>query len=393
MGNQTLLTPTSLDNIATSGQVSPDEVTLPLPLFPPSDNEDLCPDCSYSDWREGGVKELMLETRRAYSVVDAVWGGNFVERMSKCRTHADFKIDPETGKLHLISNSCRVPFCPYCAEARARFVGWNACEFFEKQPWKGHMVLTTVSVAAEDLAERVDDIKKWRAKLMGSALWKNNNMTGSFWVVQPQPKDDGKYYNVHIHALVTGAAAPGRKPGLPQRQLSAKWKKITGHSDIVFIRQVRNLSKAVSDITRYVGRPGNLLDIDYENQAEFIHAMEGKRIVGTTGICTAKKGGIVLHHVKRDPDETQLVRLARVETIWALVRAGNEDAKTMLRCYGTGEALPEGVWDRCRAAVCEIEGRFAGLSEASTERGPPESAQMSFEMESANCGFGSSGGW
>jgi len=300
-----------------------------------------------------------------YSAYDVVYESSHLETFEKCRTVSWSVYDGDDMSVHIRSNGCHERWCPVCAEGKAAYVGHSCREFFEGQTEARSLVLT-FKHSDDPLEDQLKRASKLRAALCRTKLWRKH-VTGSVFFLQIKPKDGGREWHVHYHILVTGSY-------IPQKGLSKKWQKITGDSKVVHVQEVKNLDKALSDVVRYVGRPANLLDVDWEHQTELVHATRRIRLCGTTGICTEKNGGISLRLPKREQDEGNVKRVGKTETIWALARQGDEDAREFCRKERSGEKIDPGVIDRLWRKCAEIEGTFTGVSEPEKARAPPPPA-------------------
>ena len=273
---------------------------------------------SYRAVRLQEFPDLAIVTEQVSGEHDENYGTYYRERFWKCRTMAWYVRDVESDMIRIQSNSCRLRWCPMCADARAKIILHSCRDFFEKQSSVRHLTLTQKHNDLP-LGEQVAQIKKSFVNLRRCSGWRKY-VTGCIWFLQIKPSCGGKWWHVHLHILLTGSY-------MPQSWISEKWLKITGDSKIVHIRSVENLGKALKDVARYVGRPANLLDVAPEHRLELVHSTDGIRLCGTTGICNA----VSLRPPKFKPVDSRNEYLGRYSTIQRLAANGDESARDVIR--------------------------------------------------------------
>ncbi len=312
------------------------------------------------------IPDLVIVTRSVFDEHDVSDGSNWLSRFEVCRTLAWFVWNVEIEMIRVHSNSCRLRWCPVCAEARSNTIAHSCCEFFSKQSAVRFLTLTQKHTDLS-LDEQITRIKKSFAQLRRCAGWRKY-VTGCVWFLQVKPSCGGKWWHVHLHMLLTGSY-------IPQKWLSEKWLKVTGDSKIVDIRSVCNLDSALSDVVRYAGRPANLLDVSEKYRMELVCATDKIRICGTTGICRA----VSLRPPKFKQDNSRYKVLGRYSTIMKLAAAGDERARDIVRAERNGTPLEnahsfQGVDDF-------IDDKFPGFGSVEpmppdlfspNERAPPE---------------------
>lgn len=362
----------------TTGKTTADGVTPATA----QNSADYIPDCSYREQLFSRFPKLTKVTEQALSAFDVVYEAGYGKQLDDCRTITWVGLNRETRRVVYHANSCRLRWCPVCADVKAGQIARSCKEFFSKQK-EVRFVTLTLKHRDEPVKVQLDRATKCLAALRRTVLWRKH-VTGCIGFMQSKPIRGGDEWHNHFHMLLTGSY-------LPKRALIALWKKITGDSFIVDIQQIKgddDLEKAVNDIVRYVGRPSHLLDVDLEHQAELIDAMRGRRLGITTGNCREKEGGISLRPPKRDVDEGNEERWGRIETFWELGRQGDAGARAAYRAELMAEPLDPK--HNPGQQIRKMEGKFTGLSESSSERGPPKSSQMRFETD---FGFGSDEKW
>lgn len=373
-GVKTGFSATSVHHKETTEGFLPDGVTTSQADFSP-ENEDLAEnpdylsekevfawlwdDTTYRERRLRDFPDLVPVTEQVWEDYDAAFGSNYIERFRKCRTDAWIVRNIENGLLKVLSNSCRLRFCPVCAEARAKIVARSCREFLEDQS-RVRLMTLTMKHGDEPLEEQVKMIKKFFVRLRQRVGWRKC-VTGCVWFLQVKPVEGGESWHIHFHVLLTGLY-------MPHKWLSETWNKITGGSYIVDLRLVCDrgrdcgLGLVLSDVARYAARPANLLEVDREHRLELILATEKIRLCGTTGIC---RDGISLRPPKFVKDESCLEQMGDFETVKRLARGG--DKRAFVVVSGWLNNTPVGPGFSCQETDDFIDDRFTGLS----PRGPP----------------------
>lgn len=333
------------------------------------------------DYRESQLKEyaeLVPVTESDLAKHDLNYGSNFLVRFWKCRTMAWRSQDPETLLIRTQSNSCRLRWCPMCADARVSIITHNCFEFLSKQKAVRFLTLT-MKHSGLPVGEQIRRMKKCFVKLGRRVGWKKY-VTGSIAFLHLKENDEKTEYHVHLHIFITGSY-------VPQRWLSAEWLKVTGDSLIVHVQAAhseKELGKTIKDYARYAGRPANLLDISAEHRLEVIHAFEGIRVCWTTGKCK----GVSLSPKKYKQGDSKLVNLGRDSTIRRAAAAGNLDALCILYCADRNVPYP-GVAPSFRDDDDSDDNVSAGFLSpveplppslfSPNERSPPEAGGCQYE--------------
>lgn len=334
------------------------------------DNSDFL-DSSYRSGRLMEYYDLVAILDFVLSESDLKYCTNMLERFQKCRTMAWQYLDPETWLIKSQSNSCRLRWCPMCAEAHVNIIAHNCFEFLSKQKDVRFLTLT-MKHSDLPLSEQIRLMKKCFIKLGRRVGWKKY-VTGSIPFLHVKRNPDNTEWHVHLHIILTGSY-------VPQEWLSSEWLKVTGDSIIVHIKAAhteKELGLTIKDFTRYAGCPANLLKIPIEHQLEVVHAFEGIRVCWTTGIC----GAVSLSPPKYNKDDSKLINLGRDSTIRRRAAAGDLNALRILYCSDRGvpfENAPSfrddddgGAGNNCSAGfLSPVEPLPSNLFSAN-ERAPP----------------------
>jgi len=353
---------TSVHTKETTRQVFENNFGTELDFAPDADDTqaEFFGECGYRASRFQKFPDLVPDTEQVFADHDADYGSSYQERFRACRTMAWCVREVEAEMIRVHSNSCRLRWCPVCAEARANIIARSCREFFEKQSSVRFLTLTQKR-SDLPLKEQVARIKKSFAKFRRCSGWRKY-VTGCVWFLQIKPSCGGKWWHIHLHILLTGSY-------IPQDWLSEKWLEVTGDSKIVDIRFVDELDSALRDVVRYAGRPANLLDVSPEYRLELVHATDKIRVCGTTGICKA----VSLRPPKFNKGDSRYENLGRYSTIQRLAATGDERARDILRAVRDKTPLKNA--HSFRDVDDFIDNEFTGLSPIepmSRSRAPPE---------------------
>lgn len=359
---ETAFFPSSVHTKETTRQFFENDCRTDLDFAPDADDTqaEFFGECGYRASRFQKFPDLTPITEQVLADHDTDYGSYYLKRFRACRTMAWCVRDVETDMITTRSNSCRLRWCPVCAEARANIIEHSCREFFEKQSSVRFLTLTQ---KRNDLSlkKQIAQIKKSFAKLRRCSGWRKY-VTGCVWFLQIKPSCGGKWWHVHLHILLTGSY-------MPQNWLSGKWLKVTGDSKIVDIRFVCDLGSALKDVVRYAGRPANLLDVSQKYRLELVHATDKIRVCGTTGICK----DVSLRPPKFQKDDSCCENLGSYSTIQRLAVMGDERARDILRAERDGTPLKNA--HSFRDVDDFIDDRFSGLSPIeplSQSRSPPK---------------------
>ncbi len=228
-------------------------------------------------YRAAKAQKYDLQLAKIREVFTALQGSDnspLIERLDQCCTGAYFERHKESGKVRIRSNRCFIRWCPLCGKARQDFITNQVEEWISKQK---HPKLLTLTVKHKDipLAEQIAHIYLSFQKLRKRKFFKSG-ITGMIWFFQiKRSKLDGKWHP-HIHALISGSY-------LPQATIRSEWLEITGDSEIVHIKPIKDAHRSASHTARYATEPCDLSKLDIADSCEVVMALKGKRILGSTG--------------------------------------------------------------------------------------------------------------
>ena len=239
--------------------------------------------------------DAYLRACEIYADVDGTFGGKFSSRLQNCRKHAWFVQNSVTKKLRVMSSRCKLRWCPICRDVSRMIVTKAVDEWLVLQKYP-KMITLTLKHSDDPLELQINRLYNSFRKLRRRAYFQRL-ITGGVWFFQLKFNHRTEQWHPHIHCLVAGKF-------LPHNRLKLLWKKITGDSNIVDIRPVKDLENASTEVARYATSPADLTAVNFEEAKTIHYATKHRRICGSWG--TAKK--ITLKPtVQDDGDEWQKI--------------------------------------------------------------------------------------
>jgi len=209
-----------------------------------------------------------------YSAVDGNFGGKFSSRLQNCRRHAFFFQHNVTKKLRVVSSRCKLRWCPICRDV-SRMITTNAVDEWLQVQQYPKMITLTLKHSDDPLQMQIDRLYKSFKKLKTRAYFQRL-ITGGVWFFQLKLNLKTEQWHPHIHCLVAGKF-------LPHARLKLLWHKITGDSNIVDIRPVKDLENASTEVARYATSPADITRMSLEQAIDVFYATKNRRICGSWG--------------------------------------------------------------------------------------------------------------
>lgn len=225
-----------------------------------------------------------------YAAVDGSFGGKFSSRLQQCRKVAFFYQNKATKKLRVQSSRCKLRWCPICRDVSRMIVTtatekWLRCQKFPK------MITLTLKHSDDPLNLQIKRIYDCFKKLKTRSIFQRL-ITGGVWFFQLKFNHTTEQWHPHIHCLVAGHF-------VPHNQLKSVWRKLTGDSDIVDIRPVKDLEGCANEVARYATSPADITAVNEQRALEIYYATKHRRICGSWG--TARS--ITLSPQPQDDDD------------------------------------------------------------------------------------------
>lgn len=295
----------------------------------------------YSTYRRRQHEPEWQRTEKLYLDIDSIEGTQRTQKLHDCRSFAWFARHIGTGEVKVMSNSCRLRWCPICCQARSVFLSMQVEEWTKHTQRPKFMTLTMKHSNAE-LSHQVkwlyQHFRKFRQR-----KFLRKKLKGGIWFFQLKRIKRSGEWHPHLHCIIDAEY-------IPQELLSSEWKAQTGTSSIVDIRAIHSAQKVAADVSRYCARPCKLKDFSETDAIEIHRVFHGRRLCGTWG--SGRK--ISLRPVK-SVDKDQWERIGS----WKAVVTQRDilpRAEAVIKAYLTNRTIPRGiVIDNIRTEIEQYE--------------------------------------
>lgn len=280
---------------------------------------------TYRAYRAQFVEKELQATKELYQLVDNRDGKDRSVKLQYCRSYAWFAFDLDNGAVKVLSNSCRLRWCPICSDARHVYVKESVSEFILRSDHPKFFTLTFKHSDAP-LDHQVKNLYRFFRLLRQRKEFKDK-VTGGLWFFQIKRSKTSGEWHPHIHAVITGKY-------IAQRVLSKLWLDVTKSSSIIDIRAIRDASEVSEYVSRYTSRPAILDHFDADDRLVIFDTMHGRRLCGTWGT-----GNIVSFRQPKMSDRAQWEFMGSYSTVVKLSES-NARAKAILKAWLTAQPLP-----------------------------------------------------
>lgn len=283
---------------------------------------------SYRTFRAIPVKEELQATQELYDRIDSIDGTDRTSSLNECRKYAWFARRVEDNHVHVVSNSCRLRWCPICSKGRTNYIIQSLTPWMRKVKVTRFLTLT-MKHTDDSLSEQIATLyDHWRT--LRKHKWFKKYVSGGVWFFQVTLSKRSDSWHPHLHCIVQGKY-------IPKMELSARWERITNGSKIVDIKLVKDPEETASYVARYSARPARLREYPLELRIEIYIAMHRRRLCGAWG---SAKGISLSPPTKVDADK--FTRVGSWSTVMHL-RHQSEYAREILRAWKDGTPLADDV--------------------------------------------------
>lgn len=240
------------------------------------------------------------------------------ENYAQCGSNAWVLQNSRDGAIKTTGAYCHDRFCQACQQSRA---GRIARALNARVPTQKclHVVLTLRS-NDQPLGEQLDRLYKASAKLRARKWWRSRAAGGSQTLELTRNTTTGQWHP-HLHILV-------HAEWLKHQELSDEWHAVTGDSTIVHVSLVANSAAAVREVTKYLSKPiHRSIDFDRASLVTLIHALKGRRLIGTFG--TWRKDPLLTDEAPDPDDDWHAV--CSLHTLHAQASRGDTWAREAMR--------------------------------------------------------------
>jgi hypothetical protein len=231
------------------------------------------PDC-YSDYKRASVHHEFVAARMLYDELDCKDGTHRTESLLDCRKFAWFVRHKDTGMVKVVSNACRLRWCPICSNVRYVQIRRAVQDWIQSISQPKFITLTLLHTA-RPLADQIASL--YRAfRLLRQRNKISRKIRGGVWFFQITRNRKTLDWHPHLHVLVDASF-------IAKEVLSQEWFLATGNSYIIDIRAIKDPRKVVDYVSRYCARPCRLSDYEEADRLEIATVLFGKRLCGSFG--------------------------------------------------------------------------------------------------------------
>jgi len=257
-------------------------------------------------------------TLQTYVETDLNDGTERQYSLENCRTGAWFARNRTTGKIKVLSSSCKLRWCPMCSAARRWFLTQQVSDWLKTATQPKFLTLTLAhsnQPLADQLKHLYDSFRKYRKLNL-----LKRNVRGGVWFFQIHRAKSDNLWHPHLHCVIDS-------PWIDKYELSTAWEIVTKTSKIINIKEVKDAESMSGYVARYAARPSILINLDLWSRVELFEALHGRRLVGKWGNARS----ISLRPGKPpDAENWEKVGYYR-QVIWNIET--NEKARTIWECY------------------------------------------------------------
>jgi hypothetical protein len=280
----------------------------------------------YKIWRNARDPLAYDAALELYSNIDEIEGSHRAEHLKECRTYAYFAYQKETRQVRVISNACRLRWCPVCAEARYMHIRSMVREWVlsVRSP---KLLTLTMRHTDTPLATQIHNLYKHFRNFRLQKLI-TRKIRGGVWFFQLKRSGKTGEWHPHLHCLIDADY-------IDKIKLSLDWQRTTGDSFIVDIRGVKDPQKVSNYVSRYCARPAKLAEFTPDDKTQVFTVCHSRRLAGTWG-----SGRRVRFNVRPTDEVTEWMRLGSWADIVAESRY-SPSARRILKAFFTSTPLSE----------------------------------------------------
>ena len=229
---------------------------------------------SYREHLISACRSEFDATKRVYDDLDDIDKTHRWLALAGCRLNAWFAVKKLDLTVQVVTDSCRLRWCPLCSRVRSIFLSQNLELWVRKHP---HPKLLTLTLKGSDEKLDIQIIRLYACfrEFRRRKFWKAL-VRGGIWFFQIKKSAKSGLWHPHLHILLDSEF-------LPHALLKSTWHDVTGDSDIVDIRVIHKPEVAAKYVSRYSARPANLADYNRRDSLELVRALHGRRLCGKFG--------------------------------------------------------------------------------------------------------------
>jgi len=229
---------------------------------------------SYRTYCLEKCREEYETTLEAYRFLDEDDHTERAYNLEQCRTGAWFARNKISGKVRVLSSSCKLRWCPMCSATRRWHLTNQVSKWLSNAKAPKFLTLT-VQHKAEPLDSQIQHLYESFRRYRRLNILKRN-VAGGVWFFQIKKSDNDGLWHPHLHCVIDS-------PWIDKYALSAAWEVASRDSKIINIKEIRDAETMAEYVARYAARPSILATLKHVDRLELISCLHGRRLVGTWG--------------------------------------------------------------------------------------------------------------
>lgn len=283
--------------------------------------------------------------RLAGRVLSCRWTGHVFAKGTKRDGSAATSLSnlrPSALETKFVTRRCACRCCPHCSDIYRARLRDGIARLTNTYAWPSFVTLTLRHTPEDSLRDLLDKLQHaWRALMKRKTL---KDVNAGVRVVEIKQSAQG--WHPHMHLIVDAE-------WIDKGALRDAWRKVTGDSDIVDVRRIRDKAQIASYLSKYLSKPSAIENANA--LAEYATATHNRRLISAFG---ASYRSPILAECEFDEQEgapegagwfcvgtvEQILQLAEKghATAVALVLANAPACKRLLRAGGAeGERAPD----------------------------------------------------
>jgi len=266
-------------------------------------------------------------TLQAYRETDLTDGTERAWSLESCRTGAWFARNRTSGKIKILSSSCKLRWCPMCSATRRWFLTQQVSDWLSTAEQPKFLTLT-IAHSNKPLNEQLqflyDSFRKYRKLNLLKRY-----VRGGVWFFQIHQAKSDDLWHPHLHCVIDS-------PWIDKYELSAAWEMVTKTSKIINIKEVKDAESMSEYVARYAARPSILTNLSHWSRIELISSLHGRRLVGTWGNARS-----ISLRPSKPPDAADWENVGWYHQVIYNLDT-DEKARTIWECYKTDTPCPVG---------------------------------------------------
>ena len=302
-----------LDSLETTAQRSRDSLTGWCPDF--DRNWDSLP-FQHRGWHDTRCR--ILRTMNGLDISAArVW------RFARCGDDVHVYQDGATGEVEFHSSACRDRWCLICGQRRSAEIARS----LEKKMAEAETRFITLTIRGKHgdfLSDQIARLRQAWRELRRHPFWKEHVSGGAVMLEVKWSTGVGGHWHPHYHILCHGK-------WLDQERLRAVWFGITGDSDQVKVKLVREAKEALAYVTKYASKPVDSSFVNNQKRlGEAMLALKGQRLAACFGTWYGTPLKEEFDDDETPPFFTNWVYMGTIESLRHRSREGDKTAAVLL---------------------------------------------------------------